>query len=295
MGAPVTVVPLAGLIAARPRREDLFDRELMFPLILGGTAHTLWFFQNTTQYTDTDLAGIVAKPAGSTNLVGNGGSLPRGNYFRCFGLKSYVSSGPNTVLTSAVLDDVRKIVDTGWVQFLFGATPYMDIPFHRVPFGTGLTGPVSTAQVATTFGAYSQGVPINTCYFDLTVPTVVRQKHEPKKVCIRGRDGKPLNVQVAGGAPTKAALEKAVAALAPSASEADKAKVAVEASARIAEAIKAASVREVRVPRAPIELAETESFAVALNFPQRPPLATTGFGWEIGMNLVGIWLKPLSA
>lgn len=294
MSAPVLAVPMGGPIASRPRRENVFDKEFLFPLVLGGTAHTLRFFQNTTQFTDTDLAGIVGKPAGTTNMLANG-SFPRGNYFRCFGLQSYVSPGQSTASSAAILDDVRKIIDTGYIQFLFGSTPYMDIPFHRVPFGTGLTGPVSTAQVATTFGAYSQGVPLNSCYFDLTVPTVVRQKHEPKKVCIRGRDGKPLNVPVVNGAPTKAALDKVVAALAPGAGDADKAKAAVEASARIAEAVKAASVREVRVPRAPVEFAETESFAVNLTFPQRPPLAATAFGWLIEMNLVGIWLKPLAA
>lgn len=228
MSAPVLTVPQGGPIAARPRREGLYDTEAF---VAAGTVTTLPFFQNTRTFADVSAG---TKQSGlDTNLVGNGGSIPRGHYLRVFGVQCYMSRRGTQVLTAAALDNKRVLWDTAYWRLLLGSTPYMDVPFHRIPSGTGISGPVSTTEAGLTAGDVQMGWPICTCYHDLTVPGKVRKK-DPKT----------------------------------------------------------GQQREIRVPRIPLEFAETESFAVNVIYPVRPTITGTLF---LTMNLVSIYLKPLAA
>ena len=226
MSAPVLTVPQGGPIAARPRREGLYDTEAF---VGAGTVATFPLFQNTRSFAET--AAGTKQQGLDTNLVGNGGSIPRGHYLRVFGSQAYLTRRGTAALTGAAIEEKRILWDTAYWRLLLGSTPYLDTPLHRVPSGTGMTGTLATTQVATTAGDVQMGWPICTCYFDLTVPGKIR-KQTPK------------------------------------------------------------GVREVRVPRIPIEFAETESFSVNVTYPTRP----VGIGGTIFIQvyLVSIYLKPLA-
>jgi hypothetical protein len=222
MAAPILQVPVGGPVAARPRREGLYDHE---QFVQSGTTLTYPFFQNTRSFVD----GGAVKTAGlDTNMLGSGGSIPRGHYLRVFGIQLYITRRGTARLTAAGNDDKRKILDAGWWRFSLGTTPYLDAPVYKIPAGCGIFGPLSTTESGLTAGDVQNGWPVPSNFFDLTVPGTVR----------------------VGG-------------------------------------------REVRVPRIPINLAETENFAVSINFPTRPTI-TTSDTLTLGMYLVSIYLKPLS-
>jgi hypothetical protein len=229
MSAPVLTVPQGGPIAARPRRESLYDTEAFTG---AGSVTTFPFFQNTRSFAES-AAG--AKIAGlDTNLVGAGGSVPRGHYLRVFGCQGYVTrrgSASGAFDASAFGDKVR-LWDMAFWRFLFGSTPYMDVPFNRIVSGTGLSGSLATGE-ALTVGDMQMGLPVCTCYYDLTVPGKIR-KQTPQ------------------------------------------------------------GVQEIRVPRIPIEFAETESFTANVSYPTRPSLAFGGTVF-LQVRLVSVYLKPLAA
>lgn len=282
--------PQGGTIAARPRREGLYDCEQYLATGFGGSATRYPFFQSTSRFQQPDSLFLTKQFGIDTNLVGNGGQLPKGHYLRVFGLQSYVAFrfGALTPLTAARLDDVRQIYDTAFVTIQLGSTPYMSIPFYRVPAGTGISGTVSTTQVLTA-GNVTMGVPINTCYFDLTTPTKIRCSRPVESVVIPVGNGKSAEIAVRGGVPTTESLANAFVA-AGAKDDVGQARIAAAAD----QAIRRASVLERHVPRTPIEFAETESFSVNLNYPTRPALSGTSLPF-IYMNLVSIYLKPLAA
>ena len=224
MSAPVLTVPQGGPIAARPRREGLYDTEAF---VGAGTVSTFPLFQNTRSFAET--AAGTKQQGLDTNLVGNGGSIPRGHYLRVFGANLYQTRRAAIVNTAAGYDNKRALAESSYWRLLLGSTPYLDTPTQQVPAGTGLSGPLSTTE-AGTFGDVQMGWPICTCYRDLTVPGKIR-KQTPQ------------------------------------------------------------GVREVRVPRIPIEFAETESFSVNVIFPIRPTITGTIF---MTCYLVSIYLKPLA-
>src|SRR5579885_464684 len=227
MSAPVLTVPQGGPIAARPRREGLYDTEAF---VGAGTVTQFPFFQNTRQFAETS-AGTKQQGL-DTNLVGNGGSIPRGHYLRVFGAQTYVSRRTAAVLTSGNVTDKKKIWEMSYWTLLLGSTPYLNTQTVRVMSGTGLSGTLAGVQdPAITAGDVTMGWPICTCYYDLTVPGKIR-KQTPK------------------------------------------------------------GMKEIRVPRIPIEFAETESFQVNITYPVRP----TGVTGTLYMTcyLVSIYLKPLA-
>jgi hypothetical protein len=226
MSAPILKVPAGGAIAARPRREKLYDTEAF---TAAGTVTTFPFFQNTRAFAD---AGAGTKVQGlDTNLVGNGGSIPRGHYLRVFGAQSYITKRQVQDLTNVNIVGKTKLWDMAFFRLLLGSNPYLDTQFNQIVTGTGLSGVLSTSEVLTA-GDVQMGWPVATCYYDLTVPGKIRKQ---------GRNG---------------------------------------------------VVREVRVPRIPIEFAETESFTVNVVYPTRPT-ALTGTTF-IQIYLVSIYLKPLA-
>jgi hypothetical protein len=227
MGAPVLTVPSGGPIAARPRREGLYDSEAFVSAGGGGTVQTFPFFQNTRRFADV-IAGNKSNL--DTNLVGNGGSVPRGHYLRVFGANFYQSRRQAYPLTAASFDDKRKLAEASFWRLMLGSTPYLDALTQYVPAGTGLTGPLASAEAGFTVGDVQYGQSLCTCYLDLTVPGKVR-KQTPR------------------------------------------------------------GVKEIRVPRIPIEFAETESFTVFVSFPVRPVITGTIF---MTVYLVSIYLKPLA-
>jgi hypothetical protein len=232
MSAPVLQVPQGGPIAARPRRENLYDTEAFVQASVAGVS-VLPFFQNTRAFADP-LAGTKVQNF-DTNLVGNGGSIPRGHYLRVFGTQLYQTERAAPPTTSNGFDDFRKLPESSYWTLLLGSTPYLNAQTQQVPAGTGLNGPLSTTQVLTT-GAVQMGWQICTCYRDLTVPGKIR-KQTPQ------------------------------------------------------------GTKEIRIPRIPIEFAETESFAVNVTFPQAALLrATMTAATTIYMvcTLVSIYLKPLA-
>lgn len=222
MSAPVLVVPPSYAIAARPRSGGLFDTEAYAAV---STIHSYAFFQSATHF---QQVGLGRKTLLDTNYPGPGGSLPRGYYFRWFGLQSYLSYRQDQPVTAAGYDDLRKIWDSSYTQIMMGSTPYMTLP--TVDSGTGFTGPLASGEPLT-IGSVQMGAPSCQCYSDLTVPGLIRK-------------------QTARG------------------------------------------VQIVRVPRVPIEFAETESFAVNLNFPSRPSVSNTIY---VTLRMVGMMLKPLAA
>jgi hypothetical protein len=227
MSAPVLTVPQGGPIAARPRREGLYDTEAF---VAAGAVTQFPFFQNTRQFADT-LAGTKQQGL-DTNLVGNGGSIPRGHYLRVFGAQTYVSRRTVQATTSAAITEKKKIWDMAYWTLLLGSTPYLNTQLTRVMSGTGLSGSLTGVEgVGITGGDVTMGWPICTCYYDLTVPGKIRK-------------------QTARG------------------------------------------MKEVRVPRIPIEFAETESFQVNVTYPTRP----TGVAGTLYIQayLVSIYLKPLA-
>jgi hypothetical protein len=226
MSAPVLTVPQGGPIAARPRREGLYDTEAF---VQSGAVTQFPFFQNTRQFADT-LAGTKQQGL-DTNLVGNGGSIPRGHYLRVFGAQLVQSTRNTAQTTAAQYDDIRKLADSSYWTLLLGSTPYLNTPTPQVPAGTGLQGPLASGEVLT-IGGVQMGFPICTCYRDLTVPGKIR-KQTPQ------------------------------------------------------------GMKEIRVPRIPIEFAETESFTVTVTFPTRPSI-TAGNTIYMTCNLVSIYLKPLA-
>ena len=226
MSAPVLTVPIGGPIACRPRREGLYDSEAF---VGTGTVTTFSFFQNTRTF-DDPAAG--SKDFGiDTNLIGNGGSIPRGHYLRVFGAQLYTSYREAQPLSAASLDWKRQIYDSSYWQLLLGSTPYLFTPTFQVPGGTGISGTVSTTEVGITAGDVQMGWQVCTAYKDLTVPGKIRKQ-----------------------TPT--------------------------------------GVQEIRVPRIPIEFAETESFTVNITFPVRPTITGTLY---MTVYLVSIYLKPLAA
>ena len=225
MSAPVLTVPQGGAIAARPRREGLYDTEAF---VAAGAVTTFPFFQNTRTF--ANVAAGAKQQGLDTNLVGNGGSIPRGHYLRVFGANMYYSRRNAVVNTAAGYDNFRALPESSYWTLMLGSTPYLYTPTQTVPAGTGLSGPVSTGEVATTIGSVQMGWPICTCYRDLTVPGKIR-KQTPQ------------------------------------------------------------GVKEIRVPRIPIEFAETESFQVNVVFPTLPVITGTIF---MQCYLVSIYLKPLA-
>jgi hypothetical protein len=223
MSAPVLVVPPSYPIAARPRAGGLFDTEVFAP---ASSISSYFYFQSTWSFLEP---GFGRKTLLDTNFPGVGGSLPRGYYFRWFGLQSYLSQRQNQPTTAAEYDDVRKLASSSYTQIMLGATPYMTIQ-GIVDSGTGLTGPLTSGEPLT-IGSVQLGWPSAACYADFTVPALIRRQTS------RG-------------------------------------------------------VEVVRVPRVPIELAETESFAVNLTFPERP--GVTNPIW-ITLRMRGVTLKPLAA
>ena len=228
MSAPILTVPQGGAIAARPRREGLYDTEAF---VAAGTVVQFPFFQNTRSFAESSAGN--KQPGLDTNLVGNGGSIPRGHYLRVFGANLYLSRRTADTLglanPASAFDDKRKLGDASFFTLLLGSTPYLNTPTWKIPAGTGLQGPISTTQV-TTVGDVQYGWPVCTCYYDLTVPGKIRK-------------------QTAQG------------------------------------------VKEIRVPRIPIEFAETESFTATITYPIRPVITGTIF---MTVYLVSIYLKPLS-
>jgi hypothetical protein len=231
MSAPVLTVPTGGPIAARPRRENLYDTEA-FVAAPAGTITVLPFFQNTRTFADP-AAGTKVQNF-DTNLVGNGGSIPRGHYLRVFGAQMYESSRNTPPTTAAGWDDFRKLPESSFWTLLLGSTPYLNAQTQQIPAGTGLTGPIAMGAVApaVTVGNMQVGWPICTCYRDLTVPGKIR-KQTPQ------------------------------------------------------------GVKEIRVPRIPIEFAETENFAVNVTFPIRPVIVALSTIF-MTCTLVSIYLKPLA-
>jgi hypothetical protein len=226
MSAPVITVPQGGPIAARPRRENLYDSEAFTQ---AGSVTVFPLFQNTRAFADTGAGNKVANL--DTNLIGNGGSIPRGHYLRVFGMQMYLTRRGTQVLTSAAIDDKRKLFDAAYTTVLLGSTPYLNAQTNRVPSGQGLNGPLSSMENNLTAGDVQMGWPVCTCYFDLTVPGKIR-KQTPK------------------------------------------------------------GVKEMRVPRIPIEFAETESFGINVSYSTRPTI-TSGTIY-MTLNLISIYLKPLA-
>ncbi len=232
-GAPILAVPTGGCIASRPRREGLYDSEAF---VQGGYVSTFSLFQNTRKFQDP--AWPYPKIFGlDTNLIGNGGSIPRGHYLRVSGAQLYVSRRTTQLLTASGLDNKRMIFDGSYWQLLLGSTPYLFTPTFQVPAGTGISGPVSTTELNLTAGDVQMGWQVCTVYKDLTIPGKVR---------------KALGAGC-GQTPT--------------------------------------GFKEIRVPRIPIEFAETESFTVNITFPVRPTISGQLF---MTCYLVSIYLKPLA-
>ena len=225
MSAPVLTVPQGGPIAARPRREYLYDSEAF---VGAGTVTVFPLFQNTRSF--AEVSAGTKQQGLDTNLVGNGGSIPRGHYLRVFGTQMYMTRRQTAALTASAITEKSKLWDMAYWTLLLGSTPYLNTQLNRVPSGTGLAGSLATTE-AVTAGDVTMGWPICTCYFDLTVPGKVRK-------------------QTAKG------------------------------------------VKEIRVPRIPIEFAETESFAVNVTYPTRPTAVAGTIYLE--STLVSSYLKPLA-
>ena len=167
-----------------------------------------------------------------TNLVGNGGSVPRGHYLRVFGAQCYMTRRGTAALTAVAINDKRRMWDMAYFTLLLGSTPYLYAPLPKIVSGTGLTGPLATTEVVTA-GDVQMGWPVCTCYFDLTVPGKIR-KQTPS------------------------------------------------------------GVKEIRVPRIPIEFAETESFTVNVTYPVLPNTPAVVGTVFMQITLVSIYLKPLA-
>jgi hypothetical protein len=225
MSAPVLTVPQGGPIAARPRREGLYDTEAF---VGTGTVTVFPLFQNTRSFAETSAG---TKTFGlDTNLVGNGGSIPRGHYLRVFGAQTFMTRRQVPALTASAITEKSKLWDMAYWTLLLGSTPYLYAPLNRIVSGQGLSGTLATTE-ALTVGDVQMGWQICTCYFDLTVPGKIRKQTQ-------------------------------------------------------------SGVKEIRVPRIPIEFAETENFGVNVSYPTRP----TGIAGTIYMQayLVSIYLKPLA-
>ncbi len=225
MGAPVITVPQAQPIAARPRCEALYDTELY----RGFSAVTLYpFFSNNQNFIDP--SGASNKSLLDTNML-ESGQLPRGHYFRWFGLQSYLSLRSFIPMTAAAIEGKRQLMDSAFASILLGPTPYLYVPFTQVHAGTGLNGPLSTGQAGLTVGDTQIGWGLCCCGKDMTVPA-------------QGKKPTPQGVKL------------------------------------------------VRVPRVPIEFAETENFVINLNVPQKAALPANIF---VTLNMLGVYLKPLAA
>jgi hypothetical protein len=248
MAAPIVSVPVAGPVGARPRREGLYDTEVF---TAAGTTTTYVFFKNTSAFSDSAAAGFSGSsktPGLDTNLVGNGGSVPRGHYLYVYGANHVVSRRQNRLqaFTNAAgdqaraLEDKRMVIESAWWRFSLASTPYLDAPLIFVPAGVGMFGTVATTETAITVGDWQSGWPVRTNYFDLTVPGSVK-----------------VPQQGPGGVVMK----------------------------------------EVKVPRLPIGLAETENFSTQINYVNRPSIvaAPAGIAGVFQQQyLVSIYLKPLS-
>lgn len=166
MGAPLALVPQQGRILSRPRREGLFDTE---PFLAASTTITDYkFFESTRTPSDASAAAKVSEL--DTNLIGNGGAVTKGHYLRVFGVNLYLTRRGTARLTSAGMDDKRKIVDASWWTLQLGSTPYMVVPTHRIPAGSCQIGTITTTENALTAGDVQQGSPHGSPYLDLTTP-----------------------------------------------------------------------------------------------------------------------------
>lgn len=155
MSAPVVSVPQGGQVLSRPRKEGLFDSE---KILAASTTQTLYtFFLSTRTFSDSNASGTKIFQY-DTNLIGNGGSIPRGHYLRVFGVQLYLTRRDVQNLTAQALDDKRKIIDSSTWRLLLGSTPYMDVPTNKIPSGTGMTGAVATTENNLTIGEWQNAV-----------------------------------------------------------------------------------------------------------------------------------------
>jgi hypothetical protein len=108
-------VPTCGPIAARPRREALFDRNLIPP-----TVEVVKFFENTREHPNRTSKDYLS----DTNLVGNGGSIPRGHYFSAYSF--------SLVADASMPDHIyNEIHDKGVIRLMLGSTPYAHYPVRQ--------------------------------------------------------------------------------------------------------------------------------------------------------------------
>lgn len=301
------IVTSSNPIASRPRFAPYTDTENFTTAGFGGTVTRFPFFSDSQFFIQPGSGGEkIPKQYGlDTTQIGPGGGLQRGNYLRVFGLNSYISFR-NLTPTAARLDNIRMLYDTGYFRFDLGSTPYMFVPFHRIPSGgSGLTGDPSTTQIATTSGSFNMGIPTPCCYFDVTVPTrVCAQVMVDREIEVMVPDfqsdtpGDPVTgtrmvcIEVpATGAPAAAELEKACAA-AYAKGDNQRNVVMRRVKKQISELARKC---DIRVPRTPLEFEATENFQANVIYPERPVLTGAAATYFITISLVSTWLKPLAA
>ncbi|MCC6752012.1 MAG: hypothetical protein IT371_30450 [Deltaproteobacteria bacterium] len=121
---PVRVVPItrAGIVAGRPRKEPLVDRE-----IVQRGVRQIDFFVNPRVFAfpPQDCAPQTKLFGKDCNIQGMGGCLPQAWHFYWYGW----SIVPDA---TAHADEVARLIDAGYVEFRFATSTLITVPLSSV-------------------------------------------------------------------------------------------------------------------------------------------------------------------
>jgi len=171
-GMPVVAIPTPGVVGGRPRKEPLYDTEV----IKGATAvpTEVLIFQNFAQFraapADTNIA--QAKEQGrDTNLQGGQSGLPQSTAFFWFQWRLKIRTLGVNLTTSAnaiVSEEIRRLRQLASVTFRFSQTDLITVQADELPDGVGPTSHHSNHAGAVSWGLVN-GTPHRNNFKDVTV------------------------------------------------------------------------------------------------------------------------------
>jgi len=183
MSIQTTPIPITGTVASRPRKESLYDSEGHNNAV---AITNLTLFRNAANFATVGLTEV--KTFGrDTNLTGAGGSLPKAHHFYLFGLRAKVRAlnvNLGTAANQVTFEEVHRIRELGTLIFNFGTTPYITAPYDEIPSGVGAQFVTGAPAVAAdrVFMPLSNGVPLRSNYYDVTVFNPGTQKPAPQEI-----------------------------------------------------------------------------------------------------------------
>jgi hypothetical protein len=171
-GMQVVAIPTPGVVGGRPRKEPLYDSEV----IKGSTTipTEILIFQNFAQFRvapeDTNIS--QAKEQGrDTNLQGGQSGLPQSTAFFWYQWRLKIRTlGINLgqATLANVSEEIRRLRQLSSVTFRFSQTDLITVQADELPDGVGPTSHHSNVTGAVSWGLVN-GVPHRNNFKDVTV------------------------------------------------------------------------------------------------------------------------------